>query len=392
MTMRGTSVLTILAILAAATNVLASEGMEQRLKVEQAERELQDTDPVVLFNAFVDRHGKVYESEAEKARRYGIFRENLDKVKALNERREGDNDAVFGVSGPFSDMTAGEFKSKVLMKNLFEGEKPKPTHELEVSADVEDVPAEFDWTSHGAVTRVKQQGAVGTCWAFSAVGNIEGQLALSGGKLEDLAVEQVVDCDGTMFPKNDTGDCGLHGGYPAYAYDYVLRQGGIETDKDYPYCIGDLSCLPCPPSGSNATICGHGDCNKKDNCHFDDSKVATKLAGWAELAPGKNETIMTAQLYQQGPISIAIDARTLQFYMFGIVSPLFCSSNPNEADHAVLVTGYGTQKDVLGQETPFWDVKNSWGVLFGFDGYFKLRRFSNTCGVANFATTALINH
>ena len=103
--------------------------LEQRLKVEQAERELQHTDPLVLFNAFVHRHGKVYESKAEKARRYGIFRENLDKVKALNKRREGDNDAVFGVTGPFSDMTEVEFKSKVLMKNLLEGEKPKPTHE-----------------------------------------------------------------------------------------------------------------------------------------------------------------------------------------------------------------------------------------------------------------------
>ena len=127
----------------------------------------------MLFNAFVDRHGKVYESKAEKARRYGIFRENLDKVKALNKRREGDNDAVFGVTGPFSDMTEVEFKSKVLMKNLLEGEKPKPTHELDAPANVEDVPAEFDWTAHGAVTRVKQQGSVGTCWAFSAVGNKE---------------------------------------------------------------------------------------------------------------------------------------------------------------------------------------------------------------------------
>lgn len=60
-------------------------------------------------------------------------------------------------------------------------------------------PESLDWRTKGAVTYVKNQGDCGASYAFSAVGALEGAVALARGKLTTLSEQNVIDCSGIVI-------------------------------------------------------------------------------------------------------------------------------------------------------------------------------------------------
>ena len=83
-------------------------------------------------------------------------------------------------------------------------------HRAEVKASawfVETNADSINWVDAGAVTPVKDQGACGSCWAFSTTGSLEGANQIATGELVSFSEQQLVDCASRKY-----GNLGCDGG------------------------------------------------------------------------------------------------------------------------------------------------------------------------------------
>merc|ERR1712176_1431264 len=162
------------------------------------------------FDEFLQKHGKIYSAE-ERAARQKVFKENLNKLAALNAHHSGK--ATFKHS-LYMDMTKEEVmrfrggKAKGNSKSQRTAEHWKYVSE-HVSSGAE-LPTDFDWRSKdGVIGRVKDQAMCGSCWAYGAIGPVESTLVVTGNaKPIELPEQYIVDCAWT----NNTGASGKNSG------------------------------------------------------------------------------------------------------------------------------------------------------------------------------------
>jgi len=155
-------------------------------------------------------------------------------------------------------------------------------------------------------------------------------------------------------------DAGCDGGLMPNAYDYVISNGGIDTEVSYPYLGYD------------------------NTCSFASKNVGAKISNYTMVS--SNETQMAAYLVKHGPLSIAANAEEWQFYIGGVFY-LPCMSS---LDHGILIVGYGVETDIFDETMPFWIVKNSWGEDWGESGYLRIERGTGKCGLNQYVSSSIV--
>ncbi|ERM96203.1 hypothetical protein AMTRI_Chr09g34550 [Amborella trichopoda] len=310
------------------------------------------------FSLFKRKFGKEYSNEAEHNYRFSVFKANMARAR---RHQILDPTAVHGVT-QFSDLTEEEFQERYLglkgkldfLKSNLPEAPILPTNDL---------PADFDWRDHGAVTPIKNQGSCGSCWSFSTTGALEGAHFLATRELVSLSEQQLVDCDHECDPSNPGAcDSGCNGGLMTTAYEYLLKAGGVEREQDYPYTGTD-----------------------RGTCKFDKSKIAAKVSNFSVVSIDEDQ--MAANLVKNGPLSVGINAVFMQTYIGGVSCPYICSKR--NLDHGVLIVGYGSAgyAPIRLKDKAYWIIKNSWGETWGEKGYYKICRGHNICGVDSMVST-----
>jgi len=309
-----------------------------------------------LWEKYKTKFEKQYEKGEEGIKRavwesnyHKIQQHNADYEKGLVSYTLGEND--------FTDLTVEEFS-----KRLRSAKYLKKFEELDnfvpptVSARMLYAPISYRGT--GFVQPVLDQGIGLTCWAFAATGLLESYLYKTTQQSTALSVRQIV--DGTYNFNYDTI------GYPIDALKYIEQnQYKIAKAQDhFPYDPQR------PHAPTTAPINNQIQLKPYDiQCvySYDDTE--------------KNKDWMQHML-RYSPIAGAIDVSdpALQHYS---TDPNIIYENCNSVrgnNHAVLITGHGI---LDGKE--YWEVKNSWGKTWGDNGYIKIRKGINMCGIEEYA-------
>ncbi|WOK95304.1 hypothetical protein Cni_G04011 [Canna indica] len=300
--------------------------------VGYAEDDLTSHDKLLeLFESWMEKHRKSYASFAEKLRRFEVFEDNLKHIDETNRKSGG---SYWLGLNEFADLSHDEFKEKYLGVNTG---MPRRRSECSSSfryGNASELPESVDWRKKGAVTRVKNQGQCGSCWAFSTVAAVEGINQIAMGNLISLSEQELIDCS--------SENNGCNGGLMDYAFSFIASNGGLHTEDDYPYLMEE------------------GTCDEKRA-----EMETVTISGYEDVPENSEESLLKALAHQ--PVSVAIEAsgRNFQFYSGGV----FDGPCGSELDHGVAAVGYGTSK---GQD--YIIVKNSWGSNWGEKGYIRMKR------------------
>ncbi|XP_039127656.1 cysteine proteinase 2-like [Dioscorea cayenensis subsp. rotundata] len=302
----------------------------------------------ITFARFAQRYGKRYESVEEINKRFGLFMDNLNIIRSTNKKGLS---YKLGIN-KFTDMSWEEFRSNKLGAAQNCSATLKGNHKLTDAP----IPQTRDWRKEGIVSPVKDQGECGSCWTFSATGALEAAHCQATGKNITLSEQQLVDC-AQAFNNN-----GCQGGLPSQAFQYVKYNGGLDTEKSYPYKETD------------------------GTCSYKSENIGVKVINTVNITMDAEDELKHAVGVVR-PVSIAFEVvQSFMSYKSGVYSSDTCGSSPMDVNHAVLAVGYGVEKGV-----PYWLIKNSWGTEWGMDGYFKMELGKNMCGVATCASYPVVS-
>jgi hypothetical protein len=310
------------------------------------------------------------------------------------------------------------------------------------------VPAEFDgrkvWSRF--IAPVRNQGLCGACWAFASTFVLQTRLAIATGGAYNLILSpaQMVVCNGGSETEYALAKAQIDKGEP---YDFnlpsereMLRKvkmegvakvgcGGETLLGAWQYLfrfgVAEERCITYDDTGDDKIDLGHyvqgtplmacmdlvGDAY--DRCPTTNDRMQRNLSmGYYHVVgipakpvvvttpptppvvpapapdPDGSEYDIRRDIYHWGPVStgFVVHQDFMEWYGLGVYR--WDGKSEEVGGHAVSIVGWGTDPKAGGA---YWIVRNSWGRLWGDEGYFRIARGSNECGIEENVIVGLPN-
>lgn len=232
---------------------------------------------------------------------------------------------------------------------------------IENEINVTNPPRKFDLREWGWVTPVKNQGYMGSCWAFGTVGAIESSILRFLGLEMDISENNMQDSLLQYYRYGTLGaeEGGEYNLGPSYALSWF---GVFPSEYDVYDELGKISAIIATD----------------DSIHLQDAVFVPPLMN------STDKDKLKQSLLKYGALAVSYYAETDEPGLNENTSSQY--SLKNDSNHRVLLVGWDDDysKDNFYMTPPgdgAWIIKNSWGEELGDKGYFYISYYD-----ASFAT------
>ncbi|UMM33859.1 hypothetical protein L5515_007180 [Caenorhabditis briggsae] len=233
---------------------------------------------------------------------------------------------------------------------------PPPSDEIratEVNTVLATIPETFDartkWPKCKSIKLIRNQANCGSCWAFGAAEVISDRICIA--------------TKGARQPIISPMDMALRW----WVFDGVVTGGDYQGDgcKPYQFC----NSAGCPDAVTPECALS---CQSKYNTEY----AKDKNFGTSAYYVGMTVSAIQTDIMTNGPVEASFKVYE-DFYKYksGVYKYI---AGKMLGGHAIKIIGWGTENG-----TAYWLIANSWGTKWGENGFFKIRRGVNECGIEN---------
>ncbi|KAG5678378.1 hypothetical protein PVAND_008058 [Polypedilum vanderplanki] len=234
----------------------------------------------------------------------------------------------------------------------------------------EQLPQNFNsltkWT--GFISEIHDQGWCGSSWAVSTASVGSDRISINTKEVVDLASQHLLSCVRHQQ--------GCTGGHLDNAWRYLNRLGVADEDC-YPY---------------EATV-GRCRAKKNDNLRTMQCNLpSTQRESLYKMGPAyslNNETDIMWEIFHYGPVQATMWVYPDLFtYRSGIYRKSSFGDQHAKGFHSVRLVGWGEESNGF-QRAKYWIAAQSWGKWWGENGFFRIARGNNECGIEEYVLSAM---